>query len=311
MNPLPPAWQGKAVVLPLITISRSLDDFCLNSVQCPLILGVGPDLLKAGLFSIAALAALTLPASAQGCPALRDGPRGLVTEVTDGDTVHLDNGLIVRLVGMQAPKLALGRPGFEDWPLGDVAKAALEQLVLRKPVQLRYGGEEKDRYGRFLAQLYVVDGGSELWVQGAMVASGYARVYAYADNRACLASLLAAEGRARADRLGIWRDPYYSVLKAEQPSALADRQGQYQLVEGRVLLAEQARGRVYLNFGRNWTEDFTAVIGERALPLFAESGLDPLGLSGALVRVRGWVDDKDGPRIEVTHPEQIEVLATR
>ena len=32
-------------------------------------------------------------------------------------------------------------------------------------------------------------------------------------------------------------------------------------------------------------------------------------LEGALVRIRGWVDDRDGPRIEVTHPEQIEVLA--
>jgi hypothetical protein len=39
--------------------------------------------------------------------------------------------------------------------------------------------------------------------------------------------------------------------------------------------------------------------------------LDPLRLADALVRVRGWVDSHDGPRIEVTHPEQIEVLATR
>jgi hypothetical protein len=82
-------------------------------------------------------------------------------------------------------------------------------------------------------------------------------------------------------------------------------------VEGRVLVAGKASGRVYLNFGRNWKDDFTAVIGERALPLFAESGLDPLALGGAFIRVRGWVDDKDGPRIEVTHPEQIEVLATQ
>jgi hypothetical protein len=34
-------------------------------------------------------------------------------------------------------------------------------------------------------------------------------------------------------------------------------------------------------------------------------------LEGALVRIRGWVDDRGGPRIEITHPEQIEVLATR
>lgn len=287
------------------------DDFCLNCVQCPRIRRLGPDLLKASLLSIAALAALSLPATAEGCTGLRDGPRGRVTTVTDGDTVHLDNGLIVRLVGTQAPKLALGRPGFEDWPLGDTAKAALEALALDKPVLLRYGGEEKDRYGRLLAQMYVLDGDKEVWVQDAMIASGMARVYSYPDNRACLASLLAAEGRARAERLGIWRDRYYSVVQAEPPAALLGRQGHYELVEGRVLNAATVRGRVYLNFGRRWKEDFTAVIGERALPLFAENGADPSALGGALVRIRGWIDEKDGPRIDVTHPEQIEVLATQ
>jgi micrococcal nuclease len=53
------------------------------------------------------------------------------------------------------------------------------------------------------------------------------------------------------------------------------------------------------------------VIEAPALRLFEADGLDPLQLEGALVRIRGWVDDRDGPRIELTHPEQLEVLATR
>ncbi|WDR04673.1 hypothetical protein PSQ90_10085 [Devosia rhodophyticola] len=44
--------------------------------------------------------------------------------------------------------------------------------------------------------------------------------------------------------------------------------------------------------------------------MFAGVDLDPLRFEGSLVRIRGWVDERDGPRIEVTHPEQIEVLAT-
>ena len=145
----------------------------------------------------------------------------------------------------------------------------------------------------------------------AMVAQGLARVYSFPDNRACLDMLFAAEGRARLAGLGIWADPYYSTRSANAPGDLLARAGQYELVEGRVLLAEQSGGRVYLNFGRFWKEDFTAVIEAPALRLFAEAGIDPLVLENALVRIRGWVDDRDGPRIEVTHPEQIEVLATR
>ncbi|MDB5560731.1 MAG: thermonuclease family protein, partial [Hyphomicrobiales bacterium] len=53
------------------------------------------------------------------------------------------------------------------------------------------------------------------------------------------------------------------------------------------------------------------VIDGGALSLFAGEKIDPLQLQGALIRIRGWVDDRDGPRILVTHPEQIEVLATR
>jgi hypothetical protein len=149
----------------------------------------------------------------------------------------------------------------------------------------------------------------EIWAQQAMVARGLARVYSFPDNRACLDLLMAAEGRARLGGLGIWSDPYYSVRAADAPAALLARAGHYELVEGRVLLADKTGGRVYLNFGRFWKEDFTAVIEAPALRLFARAGLDPLELGNGLVRIRGWVDDRDGPRIEITHPEQIEVLA--
>ena len=77
------------------------------------------------------------------------------------------------------------------------------------------------------------------------------------------------------------------------------------------LAAEKLGGQVFLNFGRYYKEDFTAVIDARALRLFAEAKLDPLALGEALVRVRGWIELKDGPRVTITHPEQIEVLATR
>jgi len=263
-------------------------------------------------FSLTGLAPLMLVSmfsfSALGCEGLRDGPKGKVTEVTDGDTVVLDNGIIVRLIGTQAPKLPLGREGFETWPKAEEAKTALEKLVLGKTVRLGFGGEEKDRYGRALAHLFVT-GDAEVWAQQAMVASGWARVYSFSDNRACLDALFAAERVARTNRLGIWADPYYSLRQADKPDALLKRAGHYELVEGRVLQAEKAGGRLYLNFGRYWKEDFTAVIDAKALKSFAQSAIAPEELGGALVRVRGWVDDRDGPRIEVTHPEQIEVLA--
>ncbi len=273
---------------------------------------LGHSLFKTSLVHLATLAALnTVTVAALACEQLRMEPGGIVTSVTDGDTVILDDGRVVRMIGTQAPKLPLDRPDFPTWPLAPEAKAALEAIALNQPVRLGFGGETVDRYGRVLAHVFVEAPDGEIWAQQAMIAKGLARVYSFPDNRACLDLLFAAEGRARLAGLGIWADPYYSTRAANAPGDLLARAGHYELVEGRVLLAEQSGGRVYLNFGRFWKEDFTAVIEAPALRLFAEDGLDPLVLENALVRIRGWVDDRDGPRIEVTHPEQIEVLATR
>jgi endonuclease YncB( thermonuclease family) len=257
---------------------------------------------------LGALAVSLMAGPVLACTGLRDGPKGTVTQIVDGDTLMLDNGLVVRLIGIQAPHLQLGREGLADWPKGPESKAALADIALNQPVRLRYGGEEKDRYGRLLAQLFVV-GPEETWVQDEMLRRGMARVYSFPDNRACVDELFAAERQARAAGIGIWADPYYTVRRADRPAALSALGGHYELIEGRVLKAAKAGGRVYLNFGRYHKEDFTAVIDARALRLFAEEGLDPLALGDALVRVRGWIDVVDGPRIAITHPEQIEVLA--
>ena len=112
---------------------------------------------------------------------LEEGGTGRVVEIVDGDTLVLDDGRQVRLVGIQAPKLPLGRPGFEAWPLGDKAKAALEGLTLDRVVSLRYGGRQMDRHGRVLAHLFDEDG---VWIQGALLDKGMVRVYSFADNRA-------------------------------------------------------------------------------------------------------------------------------
>lgn len=236
------------------------------------------------------------------------GGDGRVVSVVDGDTVVLDTGTEVRLVGLQAPKLALGRRNFVDWPLADEARRALEALVLGRAVELRHGGRRGDRHGRALAHLFRVDDG--LWVQGAMLEQGMARVYSFSDNRAAVADLLAAEGAARRDRLGIWGHPFYRV---RGPERLTDAVDSFQLVEGRVVDAARVRGRVYLNFGSDWREDFTVTVAPKDRRLFELEG-DRLGgetvdaVVGQRLRVRGWIKSFNGPMIEVTHPEQIEWL---
>ncbi|MDP6567229.1 MAG: thermonuclease family protein [Alphaproteobacteria bacterium] len=227
---------------------------------------------------------------------------GTVVKVVDGDTLFLDDGVEVRLVGIQAPKLPLGRRDFQAWPLAEEAKRALEELSLGRRVELSYGGRRGDRYGRALAHLHRSDG---LWLQQELLRQGMARVYSFRDNRAVVAELLAAERQARAAARGIWGNPWYRVRTvAETPRHI----GSFQLVEGRVLAVAVVRGRLYLNFGEDWRSDFTVSAAPRDRRLFDKAGFDYRGLARRLIRVRGWLKSYNGPLIEVTHPEQIEVF---
>lgn len=249
------------------------------------------------------IATLCLPASlARSGELVRDAVAHAI-DIVDGDTLVLADGREVRLVGLQAPKLPLGRRNFRSWPLAEEAKQALADIALGRELVLAYGGARQDRHQRLLAHLFRAD--DDLWVQGEMLRRGMARVYSFPDNRAAVADMLALEGEARAARRGIWAHPYYRILDHREAGGHIDS---FQLVEGRVFKAERRGARLYLNFAADFRSDFTIVIERRGLRLFEAVDFDPLTLQGRTVRVRGWLKEWNGPMIEATHPEQIEVL---
>lgn len=253
-----------------------------------------------------------LPAgSALACSGLSEGPTGIVTAVADGGTLTLDSGIAVRLAGIDAPAPANARGTVPAEPLADAAAAALGALVLGKTVSLGLDDEETDRYGRMEAQVFLGEDGAadgSGWVQLQLVDTGMARAQATPGGRRCAAELMAAEASARLHGLGIWGNPYYSVRDAQNPAALEGDTGRFELIEGKVEGVGDARGTVYIDFGRTWKTDVTATIAGRARPLFAAAGIDPQALQGHRVRIRGWVENRDGPLIALTLPEQIEVL---
>ncbi len=237
------------------------------------------------------------------------GETGRVTSVVDGDTVFLDSGLKVRLSAMQSPKLPLGRPGFKQWPLAGEAKSALENLVLDRPVRLYYGGLQRDRYDRALAQVYLLDakGNKNTWVQEEMIRQGWGRVYTWPDTWQDSDTLYSAERDARQNRAGIWGHDFYDV-RSPDPNNLAQDMDSFQIIEGLIVSTADVRGRIYLNFGADYRTDFTVAIDQKHRKRFAKNGNPLLELEGARVRVRGWVEIDNGPIIWLDHPERLEVL---
>ena len=85
-----------------------------------------------------------------------DGQPVAGASVVDGDTLFLDCGFRVRLLGVNTPETK--HPDREAEPLGPKAFAFTDSLVQRGPVTLEYDRERLDNYRRVLAYVYLPDG---------------------------------------------------------------------------------------------------------------------------------------------------------
>ena len=231
---------------------------------------------------------------------------GRVSAVPDGETLVLDDGRFVKLAAIQSPRRPPELPPAALWPLEQAARAALAELVDGRRLALFVGTGGpggSDRYGRLVAQLRRDDG---VWVQGALLERGLARVATTVDARDGAAALYAAEQVAREAGLGVWRHQAYRL---RDPGDVGQAVGRFAVVRGAVISAREVRGRVYLNFGEDWRRDFTARADKAAVRLFGAAGVSLTALEGLTVEVRGWVHRRNGPMIDLTHPEQLVMVA--
>jgi len=239
------------------------------------------------------LAAASGPAHAAGCWLEPQG-EGRVAAVIDARSFRLEDGREVRLAGIE--------------PVGVTnasRSSALATIIAGREVTLRGEDDTPDRYGRQPAFAFLA--GSETPVQALLLARGEALVSTNVTNKDCASVLTAAETAGREARQGLWTNPA-AIKNAESPGDISAGIGQFTVAEGKVWSVRQAGATTYLNFGRNWTRDLAVTISRRMLPAFESAGIVPKSLENRRIRVRGWVEARGGPRIEVLHVGQIELV---
>ena len=230
---------------------------------------------------------------------------GRVRAVSDGRSFTLDDGREIRLLGIEVPlppaAAERGERAEADRVAAEAARAALAALIAGQEVELRPEGA--DRYGRELALVRRGDGEPAR----DLLARGYARVAAQVGSLACASLLWERERAAREGKLGLWGEAYYAVMRADDLAGLVAEQGQFAVVEGKVASVRESGGTIYVNFGRRWSQALTITISKRNERNLAAAGREPQRLENRQVRVRGWLEERSGPRIEVSRPEQIEI----
>lgn len=127
--------------------------------------------------------------------------RAEVVDVVDGDTIEVSlDGEIedVRYIGVDTPESVT--PGEPVECFGEAASRENARLVRGETVRLVFDSERRDRYGRLLAYVHVGD----VFVNGELVAGGFARTLEIEPNTARAERLERLERAAGSEGRGLW-----------------------------------------------------------------------------------------------------------
>src|SRR2546422_2976449 len=153
------------------------------------------------MFLVRALLTGTLMAVAAGAQA--QGLPGYVSGVPTGDALYVAVGNrieTVRYIGTRRPETlhpTLGREPYEG-----ISREANRQLVEGRWVTLILDAQSRDRYGQFLAYVYI----GKQFVNAELVHRGYAEAATYPPNVRYQEYFLGLEQGARAAGRGLWAD---------------------------------------------------------------------------------------------------------
>jgi len=253
-------------------------------------------LKKASFAGAFFMSAIWLSTAHALCPAPSNLPTAQVQRVVDGDTLRLNDGRSVRMIGLNAPET--GKKGQSAQPFAEASKRRLQTLVDESDgqVSLRVGEQAADRYGRTLANVYGRNGAN---LEAQLLAEGLGYLVAISPNVALVDCQLAAEKTARQAGVGLWRDS--PVQSPEQINS-----GGFAVVSGRVTNVQRNGGGVWIEFG----DALVLRIAPNLVGEFDIAGL--LRLKGQQVEARGWAVDRSRrgglkpgqPRwmMPITHP---------
>ena len=137
----------------------------------------------------------------------------LVTRVIDGDTLLLESGERVRLIGIDTPEMHDSQKLYKDSQRSKQDKATIKAMGRRayeftrnlaenKRVRLEFDVEKKDRYGRMLAYAYLSDG---TFVNAKIIEEGYASLMTYPPNVKYVDMFQKLYREARESQRGLWK----------------------------------------------------------------------------------------------------------
>jgi len=266
-------------------------------------------LLKKALLFSAFFYVCSVSSAATVCPPQHIDESARVNYVYDGDTLQLEDGRKIRLLGIDTPEVFSKRKHIADdiKQQGEAAKVALQkQLSLaNNRISLAYGPQRFDRYRRTLAHVFLPNGKN---LQAWLISQGYAIAFTTPPNDRMSNCYQQQEAQAIKSQRGIWQLPKYQIKRSNQLTQNSDG---FHRIQAKVTRIWQSQYRVTLFLDEN----IEVQIYRNDLLNFNAQMLN--NLQNKSVLIRGWLHVKKSnknmqnkPRFKMSlrHPDAIKVL---
>jgi len=218
-----------------------------------------------------------------------------IAYVYDGDTIKLENGEKVRLLGIDTPEVASHY--HKAIAGGKAAQKWLRQKLKGGHIYLEYDQQQRDKYGRLLAHIFL-ENGKHINVE--LVKRGLAIVNLFPPNLRYSHMLLTAQQQAQQQQLGMWAMKRYQLTPAKKVRKISG----WKRYQGTVKSIKNNRKYVRLVLN----DKVRIKIAKENLYLFPalESYI------GKSVEVRGWLSGKKAPfSILVRHPSALIIKSSK
>jgi hypothetical protein len=228
-----------------------------------------------------------------------------VRDVDSSLDMTLADGRVIVIAGIETPRVTRADPDRVErlrTRLLDMTRTGTIGLASLGP---------RDRWGRIPAAVFIDQTGPDTSVPRfdlahRLLADGDVRYRPDPASRGCRDRLLDAEDEARGGMRGVWRDPDLRIVNIGDaaPSSFPDG---FVVVEGTVTRVGETATRIYVNLERG-RGGFALSASKRDIGLMQSEVFPMVRVSGARVRVRGVVDRRFGPRIDVGDADALELV---
>jgi len=235
------------------------------------------------------------------CPAKHIDQQAKVRYVHDGDTIVLKNGDKIRLIGINAAEVARKQKNKmkKAEPYANAARDYLKQLLPKNTnIQLQFGQDKKDHYGRTLAHVFLKSGKN---VQATLLKQGLASAIVFPPNDSLANCYLKIEKQARCEKLALWSQSTH-ILPSQQVTSSTKG---FHLIQGKVTHIETNQHGIWIKLAG----DITLGIRPQNQHLFDINYIK--SLTGKVLLARGWLNKgkNNRPYMRIRHPLSLEIVS--